>query len=52
MGRGKSYFLQVDQFYKVFTNLQDAFYRFKRFELVFEMVKVGPHNRFPMGRES
>ena len=41
-------------FYRVFTKLQIVFYRFKKFELVFEIwpVKVGPHQRFPIGKEN
>ena len=34
--------------------LKVAFYRFKKLDMSFEIkpVKVGPHNRFPMGREN
>ena len=45
-------FYKLILFYLVFTKLQDAFYRFKKFELFFEIwpVKVGPHNRLLMRR--
>ena len=54
IGEVNHVFYKLILFYRVFSKLQDAFYRFKKFKYFFEIwpVKVGPHNRFPIGREN
>ena len=48
-GGGKSPFSQLDLILKSF--IQDAFYRFLKFKVIFEIqaMKVGDRNRFLMG---
>ena len=45
-------FYKLILFYRVLTELQVAFYRFKKFKLFFELWLVNLHNRYLIGREN
>ena len=48
------FFTSWSYFKNFFSKFEDAFYRFKKFKLFFEiwLDKVGPHNSLPMEREN